>query len=243
MSASTQPPPPGATRRANRGAFSGRTAFIFAAIGSAVGLGNIWRFPAVAYENGGGAFILPYLVALLTAGIPLLFLDYAIGHRWRGSAPASWRRFRRWTEFIGWWQVLICVIIASYYALILAWALNYTVFSVDVRWGDDPAGFFGSFTRSLEGADATVAFDYVPAVLITCVLVWLAVIAVMVFGVQKGIAGSAMVFIPLLVIMFIILVVRALMLPGALGGLDAFFRPNWEALLSPPVWVAAYGQI
>src|SRR5690625_4705898 len=65
----------------------------------------------------------------------------------------------------------------------------------------------------------------------------------MVFGVQKGIAGSAMVFIPLLVIMFIILVARALMLPGALGGLDAFFRPNWEALLSPPVWVAAYGQI
>src|SRR5690625_2529411 len=98
LSASTQPPPPGATRRANRGAFSGRTAFIFAAIGSAVGLGNIWRFPAVAYENGGGAFILPYLVALLTAGIPLLFLDYAIGHRWRGSAPASLRRFPRQSE-------------------------------------------------------------------------------------------------------------------------------------------------
>src|SRR5699024_8807795 len=61
-------------RRADRGAFSGRTAFIFAAIGSAVGLGNIWRFPSVAYENGGGAFILPYLIALLTAGVPLLFL-------------------------------------------------------------------------------------------------------------------------------------------------------------------------
>ena len=84
-----------AARSADRGAFSGRTAFIFAAIGSAVGLGNIWRFPAVAYDNGGGAFILPYLVALLTAGIPLLFLDYAIGHRWRGSAPAEWRRFRQ----------------------------------------------------------------------------------------------------------------------------------------------------
>ena len=69
MNAST--PAPAGTRRADRGAFSGRTAFIFAAIGSAVGLGNIWRFPAVAYDNGGGAFILPYLVALLTAGIPL----------------------------------------------------------------------------------------------------------------------------------------------------------------------------
>ena len=69
------------SRKANRGAFSGRNSFIFAAIGSAVGLGNIWRFPYVAYSNGGGSFILPYIIALVTAGIPLLFLDYAIGHR------------------------------------------------------------------------------------------------------------------------------------------------------------------
>lgn len=236
-------PGTGSAPRADRGAFSGRTAFIFAAIGSAVGLGNIWRFPAVAYDNGGGAFILPYLVALLTAGIPLLFIDYAIGHRWRGSPPMAWRRLARWTEFIGWWQVLICVVIAAYYALIVAWAANYTIFSVDTRWGDDPGGFFGSFTQALEGADATIAFDYVPAVLITCILVWVAIVLVMVLGVHNGISKSAIVFIPLLVIMFVILVVRAMMLPGAFTGLDAFFRPNWGALLNPGVWVAAYGQI
>lgn len=228
---------------ADRGAFSGRTAFIFAAIGSAVGLGNIWRFPAVAYENGGGAFILPYLVALLTAGIPLLFLDYAIGHRWRGSAPAAWRRFRRWTEFIGWWQVLISLVIALYYALILAWALNYTIFSLDQRWGDDAAGFFGQYTQAVGGAEATVGFDFVPAVLISMVIVWAAVIVVMALGVQKGIAASAAVFIPLLMVMFIILVVRSLFLPGAVDGLDAFFQPNWAALTDPSVWIAAYGQI
>ncbi|WP_010532914.1 sodium-dependent transporter [Brachybacterium squillarum] len=242
MTASS-PAPAEAGPRADRGSFPGRAAFIFAAIGSAVGLGNIWRFPAVAYENGGGAFILPYLVALLTAGIPLLFLDYAIGHRWRGSAPAAWRRFRRWTEFIGWWQVLICVIIAIYYALILAWSVNYTIFSVDTRWGDDPAGFFGSFTQSLGGADVTVTFDYVTPILITIALVWLAVIVVMSLGVQKGISASALIFIPLLVLMFVILVVRSLMLPGAVDGLEAFFEPNWAALTSPGVWVAAYGQI
>ncbi|MFC7375008.1 sodium-dependent transporter [Brachybacterium sp. GCM10030268] len=242
MSAST--PSPGTTgRRADRGAFAGRVAFIFAAIGSAVGLGNIWRFPAVAYENGGGAFILPYLVALLTAGIPLLFLDYAIGHRWRGSAPAAWRRFTRWTEFIGWWQVLIATIIAVYYALIIAWATNYTVFSVDQRWGDDPAGFFGEYTQALGGPDVVISFDIVPAVMISMVLVWLAVIAVMCLGVHGGIGRSAIVFIPLLIAMFLILVVRALFLPGAVDGLDAFFRPNWAALLDPGVWVAAYGQI
>ena len=232
-----------ATQSADRGAFRGRTAFIFAAIGSAVGLGNIWRFPAVAYDNGGGAFILPYLVALLTAGIPLLFLDYAIGHRWRGSAPAAWRRFRRWTEFIGWWQVLIALIIALYYALILAWATNYTVFSLDQRWGDDAGGFFDEYTQALGGADVHVSFDYVPAVLISMLVVWLAVIIVMALGVQKGIAASSIIFIPLLVVMFVILVVRSLFLPGALDGLDAFFRPHWGALLDPAVWIAAYGQI
>ena len=232
-----------AARSADRGAFSGRTAFIFAAIGSAVGLGNIWRFPAVAYENGGGAFILPYLVALLTAGIPLLFLDYAIGHRWRGSAPAAWRRFRRWTEFIGWWQVLIALIIALYYALILAWATNYTIFSFDQRWGDDADGFFGEYTQALGGTDVTISFDVVPAVLISMIVVWLAVIIVMALGVQKGIAASSIVFIPLLLVMFVILVVRALFLPGAINGLDALFTPNWGALLDPAVWIAAYGQI
>ncbi|WP_106507736.1 sodium-dependent transporter [Brachybacterium timonense] len=228
---------------ARRGSFSGRGAFIFAAIGSAVGLGNIWRFPAVAYDNGGGAFILPYLVALFTAGIPLLFLDYAIGHRWRGSAPLAWRRMRRWTEFVGWWQVLICVIIAIYYALIIAWAANYTIFSIDRRWGDDPAGFFGEFTQALGGQDLTVSFDYVGPVLLSIILVWAAVLAVMVLGVQNGVARSSMIFIPLLVIMFVILVIRAMMLPGAFTGLDAFFRPTWGALLDPQVWVAAYGQI
>ena len=229
--------------KADRGAFSGRTVFIFAAIGSAVGLGNIWRFPAVAYENGGGAFILPYLVALLSAGIPLLFLDYAIGHRWRGSAPAAWRRFTRWTEFVGWWQVLISLIIALYYALILAWALNYTLFSVDQRWGEDAGAFFNEFTQAVGGADATLGFDFVPAVLITMLIVWAAVVIVMALGVQRGIAASASIFIPLLVVMFIILVVRALFLPGAVDGLNAFFEPNWAALADPNVWIAAYGQI
>lgn len=66
--------------------FNSRNYFILAAIGSAVGLGNIWRFPYVAFKNGGGAFILPYLIALLAVGIPLLFFDYALGHRYRGSA-------------------------------------------------------------------------------------------------------------------------------------------------------------
>lgn len=71
-----------------------RAGFLLAAIGSAIGLGNIWRFPYVAYENGGGAFLVPYLIALLTAGIPLLILEYTIGHRYRGSPPLAFRGSR-----------------------------------------------------------------------------------------------------------------------------------------------------
>ena len=82
------------TREASteREQWSGQTGFILAAIGSAVGLGNIWRFPGVAYENGGGAFLVPYVIALLVIGIPVLLLDYSLGHRFRGSAPTVFRR-------------------------------------------------------------------------------------------------------------------------------------------------------
>src|SRR5688500_15800568 len=106
-----------ADQERRRGGFSSRRVFILAAIGSAVGLGNIWRFPYVAYENGGGAFIIPYLVALLTAGIPLLMLEYGVGHRFRASAPLAFRRLHPKTEWIGWWQMGISFIIAVYYAL------------------------------------------------------------------------------------------------------------------------------
>ena len=127
---------------AKRETFSGRKAFIMAAIGSAVGLGNIWRFPYTTYENGGGAFIIPYLIALLTAGIPLLFLDYAIGHRHRGGAPLSYRRFNPHFEVFGWWQVMVNVIIGLYYAVVLGWAASYTYFSLNSAWGDQPIDFF-----------------------------------------------------------------------------------------------------
>ena len=231
------------TEAKRRGAFSSRRVFILAAIGSAVGLGNIWRFPYVAYENGGGAFMIPYLVALLTAGIPFLYLDYALGHRTRGSAPLAFRRISKKTEWLGWWQVGICFVIAVYYAAIIAWSLQYTIFSVDKKWGADPEGyFFGDF---LEAADITdgLTLDVVPGVLIPLALTWIAVIAIMALGVQKGIGATSVVFIPVLFIAFVILVVRALFLPGAVDGLDALFTPNWEALTHAGVWAAAYGQI
>ncbi|MDF1703518.1 MAG: sodium-dependent transporter [Aeromicrobium sp.] len=228
-------------QEARRGAFSSRKVFILAAIGSAVGLGNIWRFPYVAYENGGGAFVIPYLVALLTAGLPFLFLDYAIGHKHRGSAPLSMARESRKAEPLGWWQVGICFVIAVYYAVIIAYAARYTFFSIDKAWGSDPEGFF--FGEFLQTSDPGVTLDFVAGVLIALLIVWAAVLLIMGLGVQKGIGATSVVFIPLLVLAFGFLVVRALFLPGAGEGLDTLFSPNWDALRDTSVWAAAFGQI
>ncbi|MBB3036067.1 sodium-dependent transporter [Hoyosella altamirensis] len=227
---------------AQREVWSARSVFILAAIGSAVGLGNIWRFPYVAYTNGGGAFIIPYLVALLTAGIPLLFFDYAIGHKFRASPPLAFRRISRWAEGLGWWQVGICFVIAVYYAVIIAWAARYAIFSIGEAWGDDPEGFlFGTFLQQEDSA--RVGFDLVPGVAITLLLIWIATLVVLAFGVQRGIGSSARIFVPLLVVLFLALVVRALFLDGAVEGLNAFFQPDWSILTNPTVWIAAYGQI
>ena len=224
-----------------RGAFSSRRVFILAAIGSAVGLGNIWRFPYVAYENGGGAFVIPYLVALLTAGLPFLLLDYSIGHKFRGSPPLSFARMRRGAEGLGWWQVGICAVIAIYYAAVLAWAVRYTFFSFTKAWGDAPADFFiGEF---LQVSDPGVTADPVAGVMVPLVVMWALVIGLLALGVQKGIGATAMVFIPVLVLSFGALVVVSLFLPGAGSGLDALFTPSWSALAEPSVWAAAFGQI
>ncbi|KAB1643518.1 sodium-dependent transporter [Gulosibacter chungangensis] len=227
---------------AKKETFGSRNAFILAAIGSAVGLGNIWRFPYVAYENGGGAFIIPYLVALLCAGIPLLFLDYVIGQRYGGSSPLSLARIQRWMESLGWWQVLVCVIIGIYYAVIVAWSAMFLIFSFTKSWGDDAnAFFFGDFLQLSD--TVAVGFDFVPNVFWPQLLVWVGVLVVMLLGVRKGIAGANFIFMPLLVVMFLAMVVVSLFLPGSLDGLNAFFTPDWGALLVPSVWAAAVGQI
>ena len=225
-----------------REVFNSRNYFILAAIGSAVGLGNIWRFPYVAFSEGGGAFMVPYLVALLSAGIPLLFYDYAIGHRYRGSAPLAMRRLGGWTEVLGWWQVLVCFVIAIYYAAIVAWAAMYTWFSIDKAWGDDPAAFLmGNFLQRAD--EPAVGFDFVPQLLLPMGIVWVVTLIIVALGVNKGLAFANLVFMPLLLVMFLILVGQSLFLPGALDGLNALFTPDWSALADPGVWASAYGQI
>lgn len=242
MSAAGSQSTAGPTAARPREQWSGQLGFVLAAIGSAVGLGNIWRFPGVAYENGGGAFLIPYLVALLTAGIPILLLDYSIGHRFRGSAPTAFRRLTRGRgESLGWFQVAICCVITLYYTVIIAWSVSYLWYSLDLGWGDDPAAFL--VKDHLQVAAPGVSVDVVPSVLWPLVGVWLVAVTILALGVQKGLERANLVFIPLLLLMFGALVVRAVTLPGATDGLNAFFTPNWAALGDPGVWLAAYSQI
>ncbi|GAA1750629.1 sodium-dependent transporter [Streptomonospora arabica] len=226
----------------NREQWGTRTGFLLAAIGSAVGLGNIWRFPYVAYDNGGGAFLIPYLVALLTAGIPLLILEYAIGHRFRASPPAAYRRLNRFAQPLGWWQVGICFVISVYYAVIVAWAVRYAGFSLTQSWGEDPEAFlYGNFLHVAEAPGPLGSYNL--GVLIPLVAIWLVVLVVLALGVRRGIEWANRIFIPLLAVLFLILVVQALFLDGAEVGLNAFFAPDWSAITDGSVWVAAYGQI
>ncbi len=218
-----------------------RAGFILAAVGSAIGLGNIWRFPAVAYENGGGAFFIPYLFALLTAGIPILIMEFTMGHKHRGSAPLTFKRMNKKSEFIGWWAVLVAFVISTYYAVIVAWAMSYSVFAFNQNWGSDTESFL--FNDYLQLAAPGEIGGIVPGVFIPLVIVWVLVLGILFKGVKKGIEIANRIFIPALVIIFLIIVIRAVTLPGAIDGLQAFFAPDFSTILSPDVWVAAYGQI
>lgn len=223
----------------SRESWSARSGFIIAAIGSAVGLGNIWRFPYVAYENGGGAFLIPYLIAIFAAGLPLLFLDYAVGHKYRKAPPTAYKKLMN-SEALGWWQVMVTLLIGIYYASVLSWAGSYMFYSIGQQWGTDTEKFF--FTSYLQNGEG-LAFGFVPTLFIGLVIVWTVVMFILYGGVKKGVELSNKIFIPLLLILFSILVVQALRLPGAVDGLNAFFTPNWEAMTNYKVWLAAFGHI
>ncbi|WP_205327724.1 sodium-dependent transporter [Glycomyces sp. YM15] len=218
-----------------------RAGFILAAAGSAIGLGNIWRFPGEAYQFGGGAFLLPYLFAILTAGIPLLLLEYTIGRRYQAGPPSAFRALYRPAEGIGWWQNGIAFFLATFYAVIIAWALCYVFFAPGLAWGDDAGAFFG--VEFLAAGAPLDFFEYRPVMLAALVAVWALVLLIMAGGVRKGVELANRICIPLLVVLFGVVVVRALTLEGAVDGLNAFFTPQWDRIGDYEIWLAAYAQV
>jgi len=219
-----------------------RAGFILAAVGSAVGLGNIWRFPYVAYENGGGAFLIPYFFALLTAGIPILILEFGIGHKYKGSAPLSFRKLAKKSEWLGWWQVLISFVIMTYYVAIIAWSVNYTWFSIGLKWGDDTQGFLFSKYLNISESPAVLGGIQWP-ILLTLIGVWVVIFLVLYRGVKEGIEKLAKLLMPLLVVIMIIFTIRGVTLPGATEGLNVLLTPDFSKIFDANTWIAAYGQI
>ena len=137
---------------AKREVWNSKTAFVLAAIGSAIGLGNIWRFPYVAFENGGGAFLVAYFICLFVAGIPLLMLEFSMGHQTKQAAPGAFARLRPRMQWFGWFAVGVGFVIVTYYAIIMAWSVNYTWEAATLGWQDD-MGQYANVEYSLESTD------------------------------------------------------------------------------------------
>jgi NSS family neurotransmitter:Na+ symporter len=234
-------------RQGGRERWDSRTAFIMASIGSAVGLGNVWRFPAVAYENGGGAFFIPYFVALLTAGIPLLILEFSIGQMMQSSAPGSLKKLNRNFEWVGWFALLVGTVISIYYAAIMAYSWNYAWFSLSATppWSAGGSGtegefFFDRFLQFGTGSGGLLSFRW--PIIAGLALTWVSVFLIIYKGVHR-VGKIVMITVPLPWIILLILAIRGLTLDGASAGIEYYLRPDFEALKRPSTWLAAYGQI
>lgn len=237
----------------SRPVWGSKLGFLLAAIGSAVGLGNIWRFSYTAFEHGGGAFLLPYFIALVVAGIPLLLLEYVLGHREKGASPLAFARVNRNMEWVGWWMPVIALFgIMLYYSVVMGWCLNYFFFSFNLSWGADPQNFF--FESFLQVTDSPLDLGGVRLPIISATFfIWFTCWAICYREINRGIEKACTVFMPLLFILTIILVGWTVTLEGAAPAIkDFYLKPDWDKIniiknFSDPevwnVWGAAFGQI
>lgn len=220
-----------------------RAGFILAAVGSAIGLGNIWRFPYMAYENGGGAFFIPYLFAMLTAGIPFMILEFSMGQKHRGSAPITLAKINTKFEWLGWFQVGIAATIGVYYVAVIGWAISYFSMSFTQSWGSDTNTFFFSQYLGLGDNSPTNLGSIQWNIAFTMAIAWAITYAAIVSGVKSGIERASKIMMPILFIMVLLLIVRMIFLPGALDGVNYMFEPDFSKIWDVKVWAAAYGQI
>jgi len=217
--------------------------FLLAAVGSAIGLGNIWRFPYLCYKNGGGAFLIPYFVALLVVGIPLMILEIGLGHKTRGSAPASYAMIDKRWEWVGWWQLLFVMFgIMFYYSVIISWCINYFFFSFNLSWGENPDTFF--FSEFLMKSNSPFEIgDIRTSILFALAAVWFLSWFIVFLGVEKGLERANKFFMPLLFILIGIIVFWSVRLEGAGVGLAVYLRPDFQRLKDVGVWIDAFSQI
>jgi NSS family neurotransmitter:Na+ symporter len=226
-----------------RDKWSSQIGFLLAAIGSAIGLGNIWRFSYMAYENGGGAFLVPYFVALVTAGIPLMILEYGLGHKKHGSSALSFAKVGRRYEWLGWWMPIFVMFgIMFYYSVIIGWCTNYAIYSLNLKWGTNTENFFLHQYLGLSSGVGELG-GIRPNILWSTALIWLIMWLICYREVAHGIERACKLFMPLLFVLTLILIIWGCTLEGAALGLKWYLKPDWAKIANWKVWVAAYGQI
>jgi len=216
--------------------------FILAMIGSAVGLGNIWRFPYVLYSNGGGAFYIPYLVAVFLMGIPFLILEYGVGYNYKSSFAKAVKKINSKFEFLGWFIPVCVYMIMIYYSAILGWDGIYVILSFYKGWGSQPDKYFEE-TLLRSSGHFTGLTNFIPIIAIAILIGWAFVWFISHKDLESGLGKVSKVLVPLLFIIMIFIVIYSLTLNGASIGLEVLFKPDWSHLLKFDIWMAAFGQI
>ncbi|HSQ93492.1 MAG TPA: sodium-dependent transporter [Methanoregula sp.] len=204
--------------------WSSHIGFILAAIGAAVGLGNIWRFSSVLGQNGGGAYLIPYFIAVFVVVLPLMILEIAMGRRLRGTAVSSFSAVRPEFRIIGWLVCAVSFVILGYYLVITGWTIAYLLFSIT---GETVT--FSGFTGSYQ----PVIFAMVAAI-ITSVIVSA--------GIRKGIERLALILIPACIVILVIMALYSITLPGFRQAMQYLFTPDFSVLSHADIWLAAFGQ-
>lgn len=217
---------------ADRETWATRLGFILASVGSAVGLGNIWRFPFQTAENGGAAFLVVYLIAVLVIGIPAILAEFVIGRRAKKSAIGAfdelghpgWRAVGAVGVFAGFWTL-------SYYSVVGGWVLRYVGESLTGNYLANPADFFGAVSAGPEAVALHAVF-------------MLATIGIVAYGVEAGIERATTLMVPSIVLLMGALAVYAFTLPGAAAGYEYFLTPDVNTIVSNlgSVIPAAVGQ-
>lgn len=225
------------TSGATREVFSSRFAFVAAAIGMAVGTGNIWRFPRDVGAGGGGAFIIALVLANLVWAVPLLMSESLLGSRSRLGTIGAFREFMgRKFAWMGGFMAVVTTGILFYYAVVCGWAIRYFVFAISGRFS---SGIDNQQTQQMwDGFIASPA----QTVLFHAIAVFL-VGVVVIRGLKGGLEAVLKVTVPLLFVILVLLAVRALMLPGAAEGLRYLFVPDWSGFLDGQMWLGAFTQM
>ena len=218
----------------SRATLGSRWGAVLVAAGSAVGLGNIWRFPYIAGENGGGIFLLIYIGCILLLGLPILLAEFSIGRNVRKNAVGAFRAIARRWSFIGYVSVIAPFLILGFYFVVAGWTLEYLIaaLSGQISRYTDPAvnaQLFSNFT-----------LDPVRPVIYTVIFVLLTH-AIIALGVQKGIERSAKLLMPMLFFVLIILALRSVTMPNGVEGLKFFFQPDFSKITASTL-LHAMGQ-